>query len=77
MKGFIIRWDDKKGYGFIKCEDGDEAFFHKKEFEEKGILAVEFDIIKTTKGYKAVKIKKGKCKKVKEELQNGFGKNKI
>lgn len=57
MKGFI-KYFDAKGWGFIVTENGDEIFFHKKDFKEKGILAVEFNVAKDDKGDRAINIKK-------------------
>lgn len=33
-QGVIIRWDDNKGFGFIKAVNGQEYFFHVSAFKE-------------------------------------------
>jgi cold shock CspA family protein len=35
MKGVMIHYDDKKGFGFIKDENEDERFFHISNLYEK------------------------------------------
>lgn len=48
MKGRIKRYINKKGYGFITGEDGEDYFFHISQFkgmiEPKNWMLVEFDI---------------------------------
>ena len=44
--GKIIKWDDDKGFGFIKAEgNGTEYFFHISAFETKAIRPeIEFEV---------------------------------
>lgn len=37
QQGEIIRWDDNKGFGFIKAVNGQEYFFHISAFKESKI----------------------------------------
>ena len=60
-KGTVSRWFDFKGYGFIDVDGTDkDVFVHTSDV--KGIHSirqgekVEFDIIETDKGYKAVNV---------------------
>ena len=61
MKGIVKWYDNKKGYGFIKGDDGNSVFAHRSDlsyFEvylKKGDLA-EYEVIKTKSGDKAVDI---------------------
>jgi CspA family cold shock protein len=60
-KGTVSRWFDFKGYGFIDVDGVDkDVFVHNSDV--KGIHSirqgekVEFDIIETDKGHKAVNV---------------------
>jgi CspA family cold shock protein len=60
-KGTVSRWFDFKGYGFIDVDGNDkDVFVHNSDV--KGIHSirqgekVEFDIIETDKGHKAVNV---------------------
>ena len=63
----VVKWfSNAKGYGFIKMENGQDAFAHysdivspKGEYKtlEEGVK-VEFDILQSDKGPKAVNIVK-------------------
>jgi CspA family cold shock protein len=61
MKGIVKWFDTKKGYGFIKGDDGKEVFAHRSDlsyFEvylKKGDL-IEYKVKKTTSGDKALDI---------------------
>lgn len=61
MKGRIKRYINKKGYGFITGEDGQDYFFHisqvKDMVEIKNWMIVNFDIIDGKKGKNAVNIR--------------------
>ncbi|MEE9571792.1 MAG: cold-shock protein [Candidatus Neomarinimicrobiota bacterium] len=59
-----VKWfNDKKGFGFISREDGDDLFVHFNEIESEGGFKtlkenakVEFEVIKTEKGEAASKV---------------------
>jgi len=60
-KGTVSKWFDFKGYGFIDVDGVDkDVFVHNSDV--KGIHSirqgekVEFDIIETDKGHKAVNV---------------------
>ncbi|MFW6308619.1 MAG: cold-shock protein [bacterium] len=55
-----VKWfDDKKGYGFIEREDGDDVFVHFSSIEGDGFKSlsedqeVEFEIVEGDKGEQA------------------------
>lgn len=59
-----IKWyDEKKGYGFIEAEDGEDLFFHKSGIESQGYFGVRksdpvsFEVRTTARGPQAVKIR--------------------
>jgi CspA family cold shock protein len=64
LKGKVKWFNDRKGFGFITQEDGNELFVHYTDIEGRGfkVLAegddVEFDIVESDKGPKAVKVTK-------------------
>jgi CspA family cold shock protein len=52
-----VKWfDDRKGFGFIKRENGDDLFVHHNSIEGEGYKTlkendtVEFDVVTTEKG---------------------------
>jgi len=57
MRGKVKRYFEKKGYGFIQGDDGQDYFFHYTSVPEGIILKegdeVSFDPIKTEKGLQA------------------------
>ncbi len=60
-----VKWfNDKKGFGFISIEDGEDIFVHHTAIESDGFRTleegdkVEFEIVKGDKGDKAEKVKK-------------------
>jgi CspA family cold shock protein len=61
MKGIVKWYDNKKGYGFIKGDDGNSVFAHRSDlsyFEvylKKGDLT-EYKVVKTKSGDKAIDI---------------------
>ncbi|MFO0792682.1 MAG: cold-shock protein [Candidatus Brocadiaceae bacterium] len=63
-KGTVKWFNDKKGFGFISQENGDDVFVHQTAIECEGFRTlaegdkVEFEIIKDQKGYKATKVVK-------------------
>ncbi len=60
-----VKWfNDKKGFGFISREGGDDLFVHFNEIQSDGGFKtlkenakVEFEVIKTEKGEAAAKVK--------------------
>lgn len=63
MKGIVKNFNSEKGFGFIKTEEGKDVFFHYSELQMEGYKTVgkgqnvEFEIIETEKGLRAVNIK--------------------
>ena len=52
-----VKWfNDQKGFGFIKRENGDDLFVHHSSIEGEGFKTlrendtVEFDVVSTEKG---------------------------
>ncbi|MBI5206192.1 MAG: cold-shock protein [Candidatus Firestonebacteria bacterium] len=64
VKGVVKWFNDKKGYGFITPESGDDVFVHHKAIQGEGFKTlaegqeVEFEIEKSQKGYQAVNVVK-------------------
>ena len=65
-KGTVKFFNEKKGYGFITKEDGNEVFVHFTSIESgddfktlKQDQAVEFEIESDDRGDKAVKVTAG------------------
>lgn len=63
MLGKVKNFNNEKGYGFIKTENGKDLFFHYSELQMEGYKTVnpganvEFEVIETEKGLRAVNIK--------------------
>ena len=60
-----VKWfNDKKGFGFISQDNGDDVFVHQTSIEGEGFRTlaegdkVEFEVMKDQKGYKATKGRK-------------------
>jgi CspA family cold shock protein len=60
-----VKWfNDKKGFGFISIEGGEDIFVHHTAIESDGFRTleegdnVEFEIVKGDKGDKAEQVKK-------------------
>ncbi len=60
-----VRWfNPKKGYGFIDMDGGESVFVHFSDIEGEGYKTlyegevVEFEIVETDKGKKAVHVKR-------------------
>lgn len=64
LKGKIKWFDDDKGYGFIKGEDGKDIFVHYSTIREEGHKTlsegeeVEFEVVNTDKGLQAKNVVK-------------------
>lgn len=64
MLGKVIRFNPNKGYGFIKSNDNNDLFFHYSSLMMDGFKTidvnseVEFDVEESSKGLRAVNIKK-------------------
>ena len=63
-KGTVKWFNDKKGYGFISTESGDDVFVHHKAIQGDGFKtlaegqSVEFDVEDGPKGKQAVNVVK-------------------
>ena len=60
-----VKWfNDKKGFGFISQDNGDDVFVHQTSIEGEVLRTlaegdkVEFEVMKDQKGYKATKVRK-------------------
>jgi len=58
-----VKWfNDRKGFGFIKREDGDDLFVHQNSIETEGFRTlkenqkVEFEVVTNEKGPAAAKV---------------------
>ncbi|MEE9174691.1 MAG: cold shock domain-containing protein [Thermodesulfobacteriota bacterium] len=64
MNGTVKWFDDKKGYGFISREDGDDVFVHHSSIAGEGFKSltegdnVTFEIEQGDKGPSAVNVQK-------------------
>lgn len=59
-----VKWfDDRKGYGFIEREVGEDLFVHYSEIEKEGFRTLEtgdkvcFEVEDAERGQKAVKVR--------------------
>jgi CspA family cold shock protein len=63
VKGTVKWFNDKKGYGFLSREDGEDVFVHYSAIEKGGFKtlkegqSVEFEIQDGPKGPQAVNVK--------------------
>ena len=65
MASGTVKWfNDKKGFGFISQDNGDDVFVHQTSIQGEGFRTlaegdkVEFEVMKDQKGYKAAKVVK-------------------
>ncbi len=65
MERGTVKWfNNEKGYGFIKREDGPEVFVHYRSIMMEGFKKlktgelVEFEVQQTPRGVQAVNVKK-------------------
>ena len=61
-KGTVKWFNDAKGYGFIRCEDGTEVFVHHSAIQATGFRsltegqAVQFEVTQGPKGKQAANV---------------------
>ena len=60
-----VKWfNDKKGFGFISQEEGDDVFVHHTSIQSDGFRSlaegdkVEFELVEDQKGFKASNVVK-------------------
>jgi len=59
MEGTVIKWIDKKGYGFIGVDGQKDIFVHYSDIKKEGFVSlkigqkVKFDVEETDKGPRA------------------------
>ncbi|HEX17417.1 MAG: cold-shock protein [Thermoplasmata archaeon] len=62
MKGVVKWYNPRKGYGFIRGEDGKDVFLHRTEIPFGTFLKegdeVEYEVENAPKGPKAIHVKK-------------------
>ena len=65
MANGTVKWfNDKKGFGFISQDNGDDVFVHQTSIQGDGFRTlaegdkVEFEVMKDQKGFKATKVVK-------------------
>jgi len=65
MPSGTVKWfNDKKGFGFISQEDGDDVFVHHTSIQSDGFRSlaegdkVEFELVEDQKGFKATNVVK-------------------
>ena len=63
-KGKVKWFNEKKGYGFIETEEGNDLFVHYSDIKGDGFKTlregdeVEFEIAESQKGKKAINVEK-------------------
>ncbi len=65
MANGTVKWfNDKKGFGFISQDNGQDVFVHQTSIQGSGFRTlaegdkVEFEVMKDQKGYKATNVVK-------------------
>ncbi len=64
VQGKVKWFNNRKGYGFIEKEDGNDVFVHYQDIQGEGFKTlkpdedVEFELIESEKGLKAVNVVK-------------------
>ena len=65
MPSGTVKWfNDKKGFGFISQDEGDDVFVHHTSIEGEGFKTlaegdkVEFELVEDQKGFKASNVVK-------------------
>jgi len=65
MANGTVKWfNDKKGFGFISQDNGDDVFVHQTSIQGEGFRTlaegdkVEFEVTKDQKGFKATNVVK-------------------
>ena len=65
MANGTVKWfNDKKGFGFISQDNGDDVFVHQTSIQTEGFRTlaegdkVEFEVTKDQKGFKATNVVK-------------------
>ncbi len=65
MPNGTVKWfNDKKGFGFISREEGDDVFVHHTSIQSDGFRSlaegdkVKFEIVEDQKGFKASNVVK-------------------
>ena len=61
--GKVKWWDNKKGFGFIAQDSGEDVFVHHSAIQANGFRSlqegqqVQFDVVKGPKGWQAENVK--------------------